>query len=163
MPSGAAPAGGVSGRAAGNLRVSCQPGDGVGGGVGGGSPADVRRGLALGDRQRTLSVLLPAFFLCRGSYLESEVIRQEPKDGKKISSLLSSCPSLKPTWVGEERGLTPSLGGLGRLLWIGRQAGTKKQAMATQAERNAPTHHTSRHPNGTFVPLMKEAETVRCG
>lgn len=24
--------------------------------------------------------------------------------------------------------------------------------------------HTSRHPNGTFVPLMmKEAETVRCG
>lgn len=77
--------------------------------------------------------------------------------GKKISSLLSSCPSLKLTWVGEDRGLTPSLGP-GRLLWIGRQAGTKKQA-----ERNAPTHHTSRHPNGTFVPLMKEAETVRCG
>lgn len=39
----------------------------------------------------------------------------------------------------------------------------KKQAMATQAGRHEPTHHTSRHPNGTFVPLMKDAEIIRCG
>lgn len=37
----------------------------------------------------------------------------------------------------------------------------EKQAMATlQAGACGPTHHTSRHPNGTLVPLMKEVETV---
>lgn len=39
----------------------------------------------------------------------------------------------------------------------------EEQATDTQADRHAPTYHTSRHPNGTFVPLMKEEETVRCG
>lgn len=39
----------------------------------------------------------------------------------------------------------------------------EKQAMlppAPQAGRCGPTHHTSRHPNGTLVPLMKELEIV---
>lgn len=32
--------------------------------------------------------------------------------------------------------------------------------MARQAGTCVSTHHTSRHPDGTLVPLMKEVETV---
>ena len=97
------------------------------------------------------------FFLCHGSSLESKAILQDRKDWNKTFP-----SSLKQTWVGEGRGPTPPWGGVGNALpWSAGQASTGKQAMATQAGTDAPTHHTSRHPNGTFVPLM-EAETYRC-
>lgn len=38
----------------------------------------------------------------------------------------------------------------------------EKQAMLPPAQAGTcgPTHHTSRHPDGTLVPLMKEVEIV---
>lgn len=36
----------------------------------------------------------------------------------------------------------------------------EKQVMAPQAGTHEATHHTSRHPDGTLVPLMKEVEIV---
>lgn len=142
-------------------------------GVGvGGSPPDVKRGLGLilSPRRRwtkNLVAIAPrtwcnflGFSFALGAL--RKVRLQGLKDWNKTSSLLPCCPSLKQAWVGGDRGLTPSLG-LGTLPWFGGQASMKKQAMATQAGTNAPTHHTSRNPNGTFVPLTKEAETIRCG
>lgn len=42
----------------------------------------------------------------------------------------------------------------------GGQASLEKQVMAPQAGTHEATHHTSRHPDGTLVPLMKEVEIV---
>lgn len=138
---------------------------GLGGGEGvSGSPPDVRRGLGLilpTSRQVIDKEVYQCHFL-DFSFAMAAVCRVKShagKDWNKTSFLLS----LSEADSGGGREGSDPLLGAGGLPWFAGQAGTKKQATATQAGTNAPTHHTSRHPNGTFVPLMKEAETIRCG
>lgn len=97
--------------------------------------------------------LSSGFALCPGSDLNSHSVKSETSPPGLVLSEATQAEEEAEDLLRPGRGAP--------LSWCGTDQHGKQAVSAKQ--EHAPTHHTSRHPNGAFVPLVKEAETIRCG